>query len=192
MKEESVLPGLIVSLGQKRCRETEFAVHLFEIQPPLPSRVRFAVPHEVVSPDPQAPGDRHVPHGPVHRPVEEGGGLAPGTDLDAGAAARAVVVPDPHGRALLHVVRPLLVAVVHHLVPVADGAGRALAGALPALGAEVLQPEIDRFVRSSMGRSVVTTAALKRGPRKGFSTMSPIRHISPSPAHSRMGGSTTW
>src|SRR4030042_1957723 len=32
------------------------------------------------------------------------------------------------------------------------------------------------------GKSVVTTAALNRGPRKGCRTQSPIRHISPRPA----------
>ena len=53
--------------------------------------------------------------------------------------------------------------------------------------AEVLEPEVDGLVDHE-GRSVVTTAALNRGPRNGFSTMSPMRHISPSPAQSRMGG----
>ena len=42
---------------------------------------------------------------------------------------------------------PVLVTIVHHLSPfVAKALGRTFPGALLTLGAEILQPEIDRFV----------------------------------------------
>ena len=42
------------------------------------------------------------------------------------------------------------------------------------------------------GRLVVITAVLKRGPRNGFNTVSPIRLSSPSPASNVSGMCRTW
>ena len=153
------------------------AIDVLKIKPPLLFWVGLAVAHEVVAPYGEASCKAGVAHCPADGPVEGCIGLVPGADLDAGAAAGAVLVAHPHTGALPDVARPVLVAVVHLFAAVGERTGWAFAGALLTLGTKILQPEIDRFVEA-MGRSVVTTAALNRGPMKGWSTQSPIlRHL---------------
>ena len=86
-------------------------------------------------------------HRPINRPVERGIGLAPGTNFDTGAATGPALVSHPHAGALLFVHRPFFIAVEHLLVAVTDGATGAFTRALLAFRAEILEPEVDGFVR---------------------------------------------
>ena len=86
-------------------------------------------------------------HGPVDRAVKRGIGFAPGTCLDTGPAAGALLVAHPHGRAFLHIIGPLFIVVVHDLVPMTDSTGRAFTCAFLTGVTEILEAEINRLVR---------------------------------------------
>ena len=72
--------------------------------------------------------------------------LVQGARLHAPPAGRTLGVRQPVARAAFHVRLPDLVAVEHHLVAPRDRVAGALAGALPAVVAEILEAEIDRLV----------------------------------------------
>ena len=78
--------------------------------------------------------------------MEQGGWLAPRANLDTGAAPGTVFVSHPHRCALLHIIRPLLVAVMNDLVIVADSSRWAFSRTLPALVTKILKAEINGFI----------------------------------------------
>lgn len=75
-------------------------------------------------------------------------GFVPGTYGHAGAAARALLVADPHGRAFLHIAGPPLVSVLHHLIAFTQCPGRAFPRAFLAFCTKVLEAEIDGLIRN--------------------------------------------
>ncbi len=86
-------------------------------------------------------------HGPVDRAVKGGIGFAPGACLDTSPAAGALLVAYPHGCAFLHIIGPLFIVVVHDLVPMTDRTGRAFTRAFLTGVTEILEAEINGFVR---------------------------------------------
>lgn len=169
---------------------TEFPLHILQVEPPLPLIIRFSVTHQIIAPNAESPRRRDVAHGPVDRAVEGGIGLAPWTCLDTGPTAGAMLVAHSHGGAFLDVIGPLLIVVVHDLFTMADGSGRALACAFLTLVTEILEAEIDRFVRYQ--RKVGGDhCGLKTCAQKGIEhDITNATHLS-RPAQSRIGGSTT-
>ena len=102
---------------------------------------------EVVVQRGEVPGLPRQVHGrPAPGGVRQQAFEVPGAGLHAAAAHAAAGIGQAVARALLGVGLPDLVAVDHHLGPGRDRPGRALAGALGALLAEALQPEVDRPV----------------------------------------------
>ncbi len=172
-------------------RRLHHPVDLLKIKPPLLLGVGFAVTHQIIAPDRQASGEAGVAHGPADCPVKGCVGLVPGTGLDTGAAAGAVLVPNAHGGAFANVGMPVLVAIVHHLPFVAKALGRTFPGALLTLGTEILQPEIDRFV-DGHGQISRHNRRLEPGSHER------MEHRVADPAHlpqtcpQRIGGATTW
>ena len=117
--ESKIIVVLFTLLGWN----PEFILKPFEVEPPLFLRIWPSIAHQIITPDAEPPRDGDMPHGPVDKPVEGGIRLGPWTDLYAGAAACAVLVSDPHGGALLHIIGPFFITVMDHLAAAANGAG---------------------------------------------------------------------
>ena len=133
----------LIDAGHRVDRDT---AHHFEIEPPALERIARAVAIEIV-----LVGDRFGKLGMLDRQPHEffrfDRVLAiPRTHFHAAPAGRTLHVGDAILGAFLDVSLPDLVAVEHHLGAEGNGVAGALARALAAAFAKILQPEIDRQV----------------------------------------------
>ena len=61
-------------------------IDILEIEPPLIFQLRFAVTHQIVTPDGEVTHEGYGAHGPHDKAMKRSEGLVPGADLDAGPA----------------------------------------------------------------------------------------------------------